>query len=376
MLQVLVTVCNAVAFAHSRGVLHRDLKPENVMVGEHGQVYVMDWGIARVVQPREGAGPLSGAGVRVWRQAADQEGEVSGTPEYMSPEQAMGRNAHIDARTDVFGLGAILYRILVGRPPYEGATPIITLTKAAMGQYDPPMQVAAHPVPEVLCEIATRAMQVDPALRYPSVEAFRDEIESFMRAPTHLPLRHFTAGEIIVREGDQAECAFILVRGRARVYKNVAGRSVVIRELGPGTVFGEASIFASQARTASVQALEPITAMVVTKGSLEQELERSSTLAPLVRQLAATFRDIDQQLNTYRSGGAAIAHATLLYVAMHGTEVAPKVKAVQWIPLRRHLCSTFGCGGDEAMACVQGMPEVTIDLEGDLLRVRLDQYGG
>jgi eukaryotic-like serine/threonine-protein kinase len=376
MLQVLVTVCNAVAFAHARGVLHRDLKPENVMVGEHGQVYVMDWGIARVVQRRSGSVPDSGPGVRVWRQASAEEGVIAGTPEYMSPEQAAGRNADVDVRTDVFALGAILYRILVGRPPYDGATPLVTLMRAAVGQYDPPMQAAPHPVPEVLCEIAVRAMQLDPALRYPTVDAFRDEVESFMRAPTHLPLRRFAAGEVIVREGDQADCAFILVRGRARVYKNVAGRSEVLRELGPGSAFGEASVFTAQTRTASVQALEPITAMVVTRGSLEQELERSSTLAPLVRQLATTFCDVDQQLTAYRSGAVALARATLLWVAMHGTEVAPKVKAVRWIPLRRHLCAAFACGGDEAMACVQAMAEAKLDVENDLLTVRLDHYGG
>jgi hypothetical protein len=160
------------------------------------------------------------------------------------------------------------------------------------------------------------------------------------------------------------------------VYKNVAGRSEVMRELGPGSAFGEASVFTAQTRTASVQALEPITAMVVTRGSLEQELERSSTLAPLVRQLATTFRDVDQQLTAYRSGAVALARATLLWVAMHGTEVAPKVKAVRWIPLRRHLCAAFACGGDEAMACVQAMAEAKLDVENDLLTVRLDHYGG
>src|SRR5271165_2938185 len=140
MLQVLVTVCNAVAFAHARGVLHRDLKPENVMVAEHGQVYVMDWGIARVVQQRSGSVPDAAPGVRVWREASAEEGVIAGTPEYMSPEQAAGRNADVDARTDVFALGAILYRILVGRPPYDGPTPLLTLTRAALGQYEPPMQ--------------------------------------------------------------------------------------------------------------------------------------------------------------------------------------------------------------------------------------------
>ncbi len=415
MLQVLVTVCNAVAFAHGRGVVHCDLKPENIMVGSFGQVYVMDWGIARVVQPRkrEGTGHAAGqasatgdaasqANVRVWRQASDEDGVIAGTPEYMAPEQATGRNADVDARTDVFALGAILYRILVGRPPFDGPTPLVTLTRAALGQYEPPMQAAPHPVPEVLCEIAARAMQVDPALRYPSVDAFCEEVESFMRAPTHLPLRRFAPGEIIVREGDQADCAFILVRGRARVYKNVAGRSEVLRELGPGSAFGEASVFTAQARTASVQAIEPVTAMVVTRGSLEQELERSSTLAPLVRQLATTFRDVDRQLTAYRSGAIAIAHATLLYVAMHGTNVAPddhaapgaqaaaqvtpgaqaagqatpRVKSVKWLRCAVTSAPRLHAAATRPWRASRPCPKSRSTSRAMSCAVRLDHYGG
>ncbi len=112
-------VCRAVAFAHSQGVIHRDLKPDNVMVGEFGEVLVVDWGLAR--ERRES---------RVEGRAAPKEasplltldGDVFGTPQYMPPEQAAGNVDAVDERSDVYSLGAILYEILAWRPPYEGAT--------------------------------------------------------------------------------------------------------------------------------------------------------------------------------------------------------------------------------------------------------------
>jgi serine/threonine-protein kinase len=123
---VFAQVCQAVAFAHSKGVIHRDLKPQNVMVGEHGEVQVMDWGLAKVLPDTRsafpsGAGEASGAALDTWREGGYQthDGSVLGTPAYMPPEQARGPVAEVDRRSDVFGLGAILCEILTDEPPYR-----------------------------------------------------------------------------------------------------------------------------------------------------------------------------------------------------------------------------------------------------------------
>jgi serine/threonine-protein kinase len=119
-LQIFEQVCQTLGYAHSRGVIHRDLKPANVMVGAFGEVQVMDWGFAKVVRDGAAAAPVSA--VRTVRTAgpdgASQAGAVLGTPEYMAPEQAAGLVEELDARCDVFGLGAILCEVLTGRPPY------------------------------------------------------------------------------------------------------------------------------------------------------------------------------------------------------------------------------------------------------------------
>ncbi len=164
-LDVFLAVCDAVAFAHSRGVLHRDLKPDNVMVGAFGEVYVLDWGIA-VGLTREAGLPL----------AADVT-TVTGTPAYMAPEMAAGDGKALGVHSDVFLLGAMLYEVLVGRPPHVGDSPLNTLELA--WRWSGPPETAA--LPEGLRPVVRRAMAAAPAERFPSVEALRAAVVEFLR---------------------------------------------------------------------------------------------------------------------------------------------------------------------------------------------------
>jgi serine/threonine-protein kinase len=141
-LSIFEAVCQTMAYAHARGVIHRDLKPSNVMVGNFGEVQVMDWGLAKVL-PRGGiadehpAPAESATAIMTVRSGSDADashaGSVLGTPSYMSPEQARGEVVRIHERAHVFGLGAILCEILTGRPPYTGATREEIHAKAARG---------------------------------------------------------------------------------------------------------------------------------------------------------------------------------------------------------------------------------------------------
>src|SRR5260370_39530532 len=123
LLTAFAAVCNTVAYAHSRGVIHRDLKGDNVILGDFGEVVVLDWGLAKLVSRPEGE---THAPSLVLDDAAAEgsghtvQGQALGTPAYMAPEQAAGRLDLIDRRTDVHGLGAILYEILTGQPPFTG----------------------------------------------------------------------------------------------------------------------------------------------------------------------------------------------------------------------------------------------------------------
>ncbi|MCB9675629.1 MAG: serine/threonine protein kinase [Alphaproteobacteria bacterium] len=162
-LGVLEAVCNAVHFAHSQGVVHRDLKPENVMVGAFGQVYVVDWGVA--VSVREGDARFP---------AAAEQRRIVGTPRYMAPEMAKGDGRLVSARTDVYLLGAVLYRILAGRPPHRGLSVREILDRI------PAFEVDLPDAPGELAELVADAMSASPSGRPESAEAFRRRLRAFV----------------------------------------------------------------------------------------------------------------------------------------------------------------------------------------------------
>src|SRR5215469_14608212 len=140
LLAVVEKVCQAVAFAHSKGIIHRDLKPSNVMVGEFGEVQVMDWGLAKELSRNEPAAPPAEATAAVETVGRVEEaaglsraGAALGTPAYMPPEQAAGDWDIVDERADVFALGAVLCEMLTERPPYHGANREDMLRRARRG---------------------------------------------------------------------------------------------------------------------------------------------------------------------------------------------------------------------------------------------------
>ncbi|MCK6570840.1 SUMF1/EgtB/PvdO family nonheme iron enzyme [Myxococcota bacterium] len=179
LLHIFIQVCNAVAYAHSRGVIHRDLKPENIMLGTFGEVFVMDWGLAKILST-EVPNPVHAgrAPDPVWR---TRVGDVTGTPSYMSPEQAMGLVDALNARSDVYALGSILYELLTLRPPHGGGTPQEILRRVRQEQPEPPSSAAPGlDVPAELDSIVMRCLCREQSDRFAHAQALVDEIEAFL----------------------------------------------------------------------------------------------------------------------------------------------------------------------------------------------------
>jgi serine/threonine protein kinase len=176
LLSAFVSVCNAVAFAHSRGVLHRDLKPNNVVLGDYGEVVVLDWGLARLMGQAhadgEGAAPLQVAGAS--EAEATVQGQVLGTPAYMAPEQAEGRLDQLGPATDTYGLGAILYEILAGKAPFRGPEADV-LRQVIREAPDRPRSLVAG-VPAALEAVCLKALAKKPADRYASARELAAEV--------------------------------------------------------------------------------------------------------------------------------------------------------------------------------------------------------
>jgi len=164
-LRILSRVCNAVHFAHERGFMHRDLKPANVMVGEFGEVYLVDWGLALRIQPDgDRRIPLAGSSHK-----------LAGTPAYMAPEM-LGEGEPLTRLTDVYQLGATLFHLLTGKPPWYGEVGPALFDRVRASEVALPPEVSSR-----LSAISRRAMSCDPSERYPTALAFRDALREYQR---------------------------------------------------------------------------------------------------------------------------------------------------------------------------------------------------
>ena len=227
LLNIFLKVCDGIAFAHSKGVIHRDLKPDNIMVGEFGEVQIMDWGLAKVVGAscQLAASEEQGSGVSVQVSGEDQQpdasslkpetrnlkpgqpetdsavrkadtvrsvrtdsdvaltvdGQITGTPAYMPPEQAEGKLEMIDHRSDVYSLGAILYEIMTLERPIEGDTVHKVLLNVSDGRITPPEQrTPDRHIPKELSAVVMKAMAKNRRKRYQSVQDLGQDIRLFL----------------------------------------------------------------------------------------------------------------------------------------------------------------------------------------------------
>jgi len=180
-----VNLCQAIGYAHSRKVIHRDLKPGNVMVGEFGETVVIDWGLAKIKGRQDDAREAMSETLQVFRLGDDhdaaktQAGLAMGTPAYMAPEQARGDLDEVGERSDVYALGAVLYELLTGRPPYAGKSSREIIEQVLTQDPIPVEAIESDAAPELVA-ICRRAMRREPADRYATAKDLAEEVSRFL----------------------------------------------------------------------------------------------------------------------------------------------------------------------------------------------------
>jgi len=177
LLPAIVRLAHTLAFAHEHGVVHRDVKPDNVILGKHGETVLLDWGIAKVRgEVGERVDAVEAALGETGTTNATVAGTLLGTPAYMAPEQASARVADVDERTDVFAVGAVLYHLLTGRPPYDGPTTHAIVLQASRATPEP----MGDDVPEALAAIVRRAMARDRDARFQTATELAEALDAFL----------------------------------------------------------------------------------------------------------------------------------------------------------------------------------------------------
>ncbi len=198
--EMLVPVCRAIADAHRQGVLHRDLKPSNILIDREGRTFVTDFGLAKRINTADGDASFSGS--------LTQSGAIIGTPGYMAPEQAAGQRGEVSPATDVYSLGAILYAMLTGRPPFQAPSALDTVMMVL--EQDPlPLRMLnpkAHPDLEM---IALKCLQKPADLRYADADALADDLQAFL-ANEPIAARSSQFTQIITRAFRETHHAAVL----------------------------------------------------------------------------------------------------------------------------------------------------------------------
>jgi serine/threonine-protein kinase len=206
LVSILERICEPMHFSHQKGVIHRDIKPENVMLGDFGEVHVMDWGLARVEgSTDEHAFRESVATARTEAGMETQHGALKGTPAYMSPEQARGET--LDRKSDIYALGCLLYEMLTLHAAFDPRDPELMSKKQTGEVPDLMTRNPRRPVPEALVEICRKAMATDKAARYETAGAMAGDLRRWLDGRSEKARRHAEA-ERLAAQGKEAAAAY------------------------------------------------------------------------------------------------------------------------------------------------------------------------
>jgi CRP-like cAMP-binding protein len=225
-------------------------------------------------------------------------------------------------------------------------------------------------LPRKLCDVAMKAMARDPADRYQTVQELKADLERFIQSGWQFETRELAPDTVIIREGDRGDTAYIIVRGRCRVTRQVEGKQVTLAELGPGELFGETAVFADQPRSSTVTAIGPVTLRVVPRQHFD-ELWEGTALGRFVQALARRFNDSSQQASELESDLEVwMMFARIFkFLALSGETAADGRREARWSALREILMAQLNRPEDWILEVIQTDPMVQVDIGRDVISV-------
>ncbi|MFT5274238.1 MAG: serine/threonine protein kinase [Saprospiraceae bacterium] len=299
---ILIKLCETLSFSHDKGVLHLDIKPDNIIIGHYGEVYILDWGAARLINPEQYAESIRALSAQQYSvKYSSEESELFlGTPKYMSPEQTTVPRDQLTGTSDIFSLGIIAYQMLCGQHPFQ-ANSIEQLFDAIQNQAVIPLGQLNSTLPAKLIEIVERMLQKSPIGRYESFTAVLQDLNSLYTAGGAMETRDLAQGEVIFSQGDSAGFAFTILRGEVEISIVVDGKRKLMSTLGEGEMVGELAAISNQVRTATVTTTRPTRIAILSVEFINTELEKTSPwVGSLIRNLANRFSDVNADLAAYK----------------------------------------------------------------------------
>lgn len=300
LLNIFRRICDAISFAHSKGIIHQDIKPHNVIVGQHGAVLVMDWGLARFIGDPDKEQDASQRDIlrNISVFSAEKKKVIQGSPAYMAPEQVQGDSRLLDRQTDIFLLGATLYHIFTLESPYKGSDIKDVLRKAEHRELIPPQdRNPDRMIPEEMGRIIMKAVALKKEDRYQFIQELIDDVDDVIAGKwSNQEKKTFACGQFLMHQGESGEEAYLITKGRVQVFKTTGDLKIILSTLQQGEIVGEMALITDDKRSASVVALEDTEVAILTKQLLAQNLRK---LPSYIEKMVATITRRLQAANNF-----------------------------------------------------------------------------
>lgn len=272
--QIVIRLCETLAYAHDRGVLHLDVKPANIMLGQYGEVFLMDWGAACLydssLYKRHLDSYGKGEDMSVYE---GRDGKKMGTLPFMAPEQLLQPRHALTPAADVFAVGVLFYWMLAGELPYPATSPGDFWIAAQKEQYMP-LEAVRGDIPARLAAICAKMMEYDIGKRYSNLHKVLRELQDLSEFGRSFELQTLAPGEVLLKEGEVGDYAFQILAGCVEVTTLVNGEKVVLATRTKGNVVGEMAVFTREPRNATVTAVQQTMVRRMGKGDILKELDK------------------------------------------------------------------------------------------------------